>query len=226
MKVELFFATASLLLVTTVASYIYYKRIRQAQEEYEGSKDLVRVITSGFRREVDKIAKSISGLREDASAAQYAASESLKASRDAVELVRMGVEESNGQSERLEEAEKTIQQLRAEVEQLSQRPVVAVQPPSAAVQAPIPVQGDAVLDGLTPTELNVLALIEEMGEGTVPDIRERIGKTREHTARLLKKLYDRGFIDRNTSSMPYRYYVRKEIRELIKQQKDGARISA
>jgi len=223
--VELFFATASLLLVTTVASYIYYKRIRQAQEEYEGSKDLVRVITSGFRREVDKIAKSISGLREDAAAAQYAASESLKASRDAVELVRMGVEESKGQSERLGEAEKTIQQLRAEVEQLSQRPVVAVQPPSAAVQAPIPVQGDAVLDGLTPTELNVLALIEEMGEGTVPDIRVRIGKTREHTARLLKKLYERGFIDRNTSSMPYRYYVRKEIRELIKQQKDEARIS-
>ena len=222
---ELFFATASLLLVTTVASYIYYKRIRQAQEEYEGSKDLVRVITSGFRREVDKIAKSISGLREDAASAQYAASESLKASRDAVELVRMGVEESKGQSERLGEAEKTIQQLRAEVEQLSQRPVVAVQPPSAAVQAPIPVQGDAVLDGLTPTELNVLALIEEMGEGTVPDIRVRIGKTREHTARLLKKLYERGFIDRNTSSMPYRYYVRKEIRELIKQQKDEARIS-
>lgn len=223
---ELFFATASLLLVTTVASYIYYKRIRQAQEEYEGSKDLVRVITSGFRREVDKITKSISGLREDAAAAQYAAGESLKASRDVVELVRMGAEESKGQSERLEEAERTIQQLRAEVEQLSQRPVVAVQPPSAAVQAPIPVQGDAVLDGLTPTELDVLALIEEMGEGTVPDIRERIGKTREHTARLLKKLYERGFIDRNTSSMPYRYYVRKEIRELIKQQKDGARISA
>ena len=223
---ELFFATASLLLVTTVASYIYYKRIRQAQEEYEGSKDLVRVITSGFRREVDKIAKSISGLREDASAAQYAASESLKASRDAVELVRMGAEESKGQSERLESAEKTIQQLRAEVEQLSKRPVVAVQPPRASVQAPIPVQGDAVLDGLTQTELDVLALIEEMSEGTVPEIRERIGKTREHTARLLKKLYERGFIDRNTSSMPYRYYVRKEIRELIKQQKDGARISA
>ena len=223
---ELFFATASLLLVTTVASYIYYKRIRQAQEEYEGSKDLVRVITNGFRREVDKITKSISGLREDAAAAQYAAGESLKASRDAVELVRMGAEESKGQSERLEEAERTIQQLRAEVEQLSQRPVVSVQPPSAAVQAPIPVQGDAVLDGLTPTELDVLALIEEMGEGTVPDIRERIGKTREHTARLLKKLYERGFIDRNTSSMPYRYYVRKEIRELIKQLKDGARISA
>jgi hypothetical protein len=226
MIVELFFATASLLLVTTVASYIYYKRIRQAQEEYEGSKDLVRVITGGFRREVKKIAKSISGLQEDAAAAQYAASESLRASHDAVELVRRGIEESKGQSDRLEEAEKTIQELRAEVEQLSKRPVGAAQTPSAAVQAPIPVSGDAVLNGLTPTELDVLALIEEMGEGTVPEIRERIGKTREHTARLLKKLYERGFIDRNTSSMPYRYYVRKEIKELIKEQKERARIAA
>jgi hypothetical protein len=226
MTVELFFATASLLLVTTVASYIYYKRIRQAQEEYEGSKDLVRVITSGFRREVDKISKSISGFQEDAATAQYAASESLKVSRDAVELVKRGIKESKEQSERLEEAEKTIQQLKIELEQLSKRPTVTVQPASATVQAPIPVRGEAVLDGLTPTELNVLTLIEEMDEGTVPDIRERIEKTREHTARLLKKLYEQGFIDRNTSSMPYRYYVRKEIRDIIKQQKDGARISA
>jgi DNA-binding MarR family transcriptional regulator len=68
-------------------------------------------------------------------------------------------------------------------------------------------------------------MIEEMGEGSVPEIRDRIGKTREHTARLLKKLFDRGFIDRNTSGMPYRYNIRKEIRELIKEQKDKTEIS-
>jgi DNA-binding MarR family transcriptional regulator len=93
------------------------------------------------------------------------------------------------------------------------------------VEAPIPVEGDAVLENLTDTELEVLALIEELGEGTVPEIRERIGKTREHTARLLKKLYERGFIDRNTSGMPYRYHVRKEIRELIQQQKERMRLA-
>ena len=64
--------------------------------------------------------------------------------------------------------------------------------------------------------LTVLKIIDEMGEGSVPEIRGRIQKTREHTARLLKKLFDRGFIDRNTSGMPYRYHLRKEIVELVK----------
>jgi DNA-binding MarR family transcriptional regulator len=84
------------------------------------------------------------------------------------------------------------------------------------LDAPIPLQQGDVLDQLTPTEFDVLTLIDEMGEGSVPEIRERIQKTREHTARLLKKLFDKGFIDRNTSSMPYRYHLRKEVVELVK----------
>jgi len=78
---------------------------------------------------------------------------------------------------------------------------------------------------LTPTEIEVLMIIAEMEECSVPEIRERIRKTREHTARLLKKLYERGFIDRNTSGMPYRYRVRKEIKELIKQQKERMKLA-
>jgi len=52
-----------------------------------------------------------------------------------------------------------------------------------------------------------------------------VNKTREHTARLLKKLFDSGYIDRNTSGMPYRYSVRKEIKDLIQQQKENTQIS-
>ena len=52
-----------------------------------------------------------------------------------------------------------------------------------------------------------------------------MNKTRERTARLLKKLFESGFIDRNTSGMPYRYSVRKEIKELIQQQKENAQLS-
>ena len=81
--------------------------------------------------------------------------------------------------------------------------------------APIPVEGDNILQQITGTELEVLKMIVDLGEGTVPEIKGVIGKTREHTARLLKKLYEKGYIDRNTSSMPYRYSIRKEIRELI-----------
>jgi predicted transcriptional regulator len=83
------------------------------------------------------------------------------------------------------------------------------------VTAPIPVEGDNILQQITGTELEVLKMIVDLGEGTVPEIKDVIGKTREHTARLLKKLYEKGYIDRNTNSMPYRYSIRKEIRELI-----------
>jgi DNA-binding MarR family transcriptional regulator len=86
----------------------------------------------------------------------------------------------------------------------------------ASIDAPIPLQQKDVLDQLTPTEFEVLILIDELAEGSVPEIRKRIKKTREHTARVLKKLFDKGFIDRNSNSMPYRYYLRKEIMELVK----------
>jgi len=86
------------------------------------------------------------------------------------------------------------------------------------------VHGEDILQTLTNTELEVLKMIVDFGEGTVPEIKEQIQKTREHTARLLKKLYDKGFIDRNTNSMPYRYSIRKEIRDLIQEQNEASTI--
>ena len=74
-------------------------------------------------------------------------------------------------------------------------------------------------------EDNGRRMIVDIGEGSVTEIREQIGKTREHTARLLKKLYDKGFIDRNTSRMPYRYVIRKEIKELILQGSETSTLS-
>jgi uncharacterized membrane protein len=220
---EFLFATLSFLAITMAASFIYYKRIRQAQAEYEGSKDLVRSITRGFVSQVEKISRSIVGIQRDASDARHMAGEALDASREAIGAAEESREETKRLSERIDDTDKSISSMREEIQKLAERSAAA--PVQARVEAPIPVEGDAVLENLTDTELEVLALIEEMGEGTVPEIRERIGKTREHTARLLKKLYERGFIDRNTSGMPYRYHVRKEIRELIQQQKERMRLA-
>jgi uncharacterized membrane protein len=220
---EFLFVTLSFLAITVAASFIYYKRIKQAQVEYERSKDLVRSITQGFVRQVERISKSIAGMQRDASDALHMAGEALDASRDAISTAEESRKETKKLAERIDDTDTAISSMREEIQKLAERPVAA--PVQARVEAPIPVEGDAVLENLTETELEVLALIEELGEGTVPEIRERIGKTREHTARLLKKLYERGFIDRNTSGMPYRYHVRKEIRELIQQQKERMRLA-
>jgi hypothetical protein len=200
--------------VTTIASFIYYIRINQAQQEYEEARDIVRGITSGFTRQISRLTATISGFESDAADAHRVAAQALEASRAAVEASIPNVNERKDIEERFEGTEKTIEELRKEIQELSKRPVTFV--PSSPIDAPIPLQQRDVLDQLTPTEFNVLTLIDEMGEGSVPELRERIKKTREHTARLLKKLFDKGFIDRNTNSMPYRYHLRKEIVDLVK----------
>ena len=211
---ELFFATLTLFVVTSVASFIYYMKISQAQEEYENARDIVRGITSGFTRQISRLTAAISSFEGDASDAHRVAAQAIEASKVAVEASKSGVDERKALAEQLKSAEKTLEDLRKEIQELFRRPV----PPASAapMDAPIPLQQRDVLDQLTPTEFEVLTMIDELGEGSVPEIRERIQKTREHTARLLKKLFDRGFIDRNTSSMPYRYHLRKEIVELVK----------
>lgn len=220
---ELLFATVSLFAVTILGSFIYYRRIRQAQAEYEGSKDLVRSITLGFTQQFTKQLRVINGIKRDSSDAQLAATEALKVSQDAMEAVREDNERTKRLAERMDKTEKAFASMSDEMQKLVKMPRAA--PLNIEVEAPIPLRQEAVLEQLTQTELEVLALIEEAGEGSVPEIRKRIEKTREHTARLLKKLFDKGFIDRNTSSMPYRYYIRKEIKELIQQQRESMRIT-
>jgi DNA-binding MarR family transcriptional regulator len=220
---ELFFATACLFTVTLAASFIYYKRIKEAQMEYESSKNVVRNLTLGFSGQVTKLSQRIKGIEEGSNVAQDAASEALKVSHQAIDETRRSGEKTLKLEGRFEENERAIASMKEEMKRLSLRPSVTV--PMKTVDAPIPLRQDAVLDQLTETELDVLTMIEELGEGSVPEVRDRIGKTREHTARLLKKLFDQGFIDRNTSGMPYRYNIRKEIIELIKQQRDRAELS-
>jgi len=220
---ELFFATLMLFAVTTIASFIYYKRISQAREEYEESRDIVKGIMNGFTRQILRLTDAISNFESDAAEANIAANQALEVSKEAVEASKSGIDERRLITQKLENTEKSIEEIRNEIQELSKRPAPRLQ--TVPINAPIPLQQKDVLDQLTPTEFNVLTLIDELGEVSVPEIREKIEKTREHTARLLKKLFDKGFIDRNTNSMPYRYHLRKEIMELVKNHKTRSEIN-
>ena len=209
--------------VTTIASFIYYKRISLAREEYEESRDIVKSITNGFTRQISRLTDAISNFESNAAETNITANRALDVSRVAVEASKSGIDERRLLTEKVENTENSIEEIRKEIQELSKRPVPRLQ--TVPIIAPIPLQQKDVLDQLTPTEFNVLALIDELGEVSVPEIREKIEKTREHTARLLKKLFDKGFIDRNTSSMPYRYHLRKEVVELIKNHKTRSEIN-
>jgi mannitol-specific phosphotransferase system IIBC component len=214
---ELIVTTAALLLVIVVASIILYRRIEDATKEYEGSKEAVRNITFGFTRQVNRLQNDITNTENIATMAKIVASDALKNSSEAKETTLKGLEAVKGLQNRVESTESAVEFIKKEIHKLSTTPKIRNNFPQE-ISAAIPVQKGNVLQQLTDTELNALKKITQLGEGTVPEIKEHISLTREHTARMLKKLYESGFVDRNTNAMPYHYSVRREIRDLIQQQ--------
>ena len=214
---ELTFTAAALLLVTVAASIIFYRKIQEATAEYDGAKESIRNITFGFTRQVNRLQQDVAKVENEATTAKIVASEALRNSGEAKEATLKGLEAVKSLQNRIETTETSVESLKKEVQKLAMAPkqrVVVRQD----ISAPIPVQQSNILSRLTETELSALKKIAELGEGAVPEIKEHLGTTREHTARMLKKLYESGFVDRSTNAMPYRYSVRREIRDLIQQQ--------
>lgn len=65
----------------------------------------------------------------------------------------------------------------------------------------------------TSTELGVLALLDEQGPKSAPEIGRHVGRSREHTARLMKKLLDEGYVLRDQSRIPYRYSLSERVKQ-------------
>ena len=214
----LFYTNLAMFVVLIVASYIFYQRIKMAQTEYEESQETVQNITGVFTRQVKKMESEINRIERETLQAKYMANQAISAGQGSGDATLVGLEKVKELNNRVEAIETNIESMRNDLKKLASQPRVLpqVQPVTAA----IPVEGGNILQQITETEMEVLKMIVDLGEGTVPEIKDVIGKTREHTARLLKKLYEKGYIDRNTSGMPYRYSIRKEIRELILDQNE------
>lgn len=61
------------------------------------------------------------------------------------------------------------------------------------------------VEALHPSALAALRLIEERGEVMSSDVSKALNLSREHTARLLKSLNDRGYVKRE--GKPFRYML-------------------
>jgi len=198
---EMLFTTLSLFVVMIVGSYIVYQRVVMAQAEYDDSKDAVRNISSGFTRQVKRMESELDRIEREALQAKYMASKAINSRQETGDATLKGLEKVKELSDRVENIESSIDAMRGDLQKIVSQPRIVQQTP---VTASIPLESDNILQQITGTELNVLKMIVDLGEGTV----------------LLKKLYEKGYIDRNTSSMPYRYSIRKEIRELILEQNE------
>jgi biotin operon repressor len=66
----------------------------------------------------------------------------------------------------------------------------------------------------TETEVRVLRLLVG-GPRSSAQIKEEVGRSREHTARLMKALFDRGLVVRNDRNKPYVYEITDSGRSYV-----------
>ncbi len=77
---------------------------------------------------------------------------------------------------------------------------------TGSVQLPKSISPPVAVGEGTETEIRVLRMLVD-GPRSSAEIKERVGKSREHTARLMKSLFDRGLVVRNDRNKPYVYEI-------------------
>jgi CRP-like cAMP-binding protein len=66
------------------------------------------------------------------------------------------------------------------------------------------------------TEREALRLVfEGRGKTTAKDIQQKIGRTREHAARMMNGLFQEGLVDRDVSVRPFAYSITQKGRDLL-----------
>jgi DNA-binding MarR family transcriptional regulator len=65
----------------------------------------------------------------------------------------------------------------------------------------------------TPTEMQVLSLLSEKGAIAAPEIGRLVGRSREHTARLMKRLFEEGYVRRDQNRIPFRYSLVDRVKQ-------------
>jgi DNA-binding MarR family transcriptional regulator len=72
-----------------------------------------------------------------------------------------------------------------------------------------------IMENLTPTEHQVMEILSNEGAKAAPELGKRLNKSREHMARLMKKLYLEGYVDRESNHTPFRYKLSEKLRSTI-----------
>jgi len=173
--------------------------------------------TDSIEKKITPIEEQLNGLTQSYQAMTQTISQNLTEKTQTNTTILSGL---SGLETKLRDIEVTQETLRnkitgveEQIQKLSSAPPQDVK--SESVLPPIPIRRDKALAALTDTEIVVLEMLSKEGSKTAPQIKERVGLSREHTARLMKKLYEEGYLEREAGKIPFRYSIRKEVEALL-----------
>jgi hypothetical protein len=133
---------------------------------------------------------------------------------------------------RLHDYDKVIAELRAKVDIIESRVqphgVVVSQHPSqpqphvAPITEPVTVTQNVIIEkDVNSTTDYIFKLLAERPRSS-REVQLAIGRTREHTARLMKKLHDLGLVSRDINTKPFRYNITNAGLEKLKKRVEAA----
>ena len=133
----------------------------------------------------------------------------IKIRMDAMEI--QGVEEKSDNDPNLE-LKQFLQKL-VKNEAVEPQPEKAVEQPRTTPEKIDPVPDAPRMEHVNPT-IHVLQLITDKTM-TSRDIQVTLNRSREHTSRLMKKLFEDGLVERNIETKPYTYSITEKGRTKI-----------
>ncbi|MGB8780651.1 MAG: winged helix DNA-binding protein [Candidatus Bathyarchaeia archaeon] len=232
----LFILVSCLLATTAVSAVEYYRRLRQSKKEYEKARgaveDIILSFNRQFRREgekletlaykvgaVDSKGDRILGMMGDVEKRMSTAEAKVSADSEGRETLAVRLAEVENKTRDIVASQEAVTAKIVNLEQQA-RQFSAV--PETSLEAAIPIRRDKALAQLTGTEVAVLEMLASEGPKTAPQIKEKVRLSREHTARLMKKLYEEGYLERETSKIPFKYSSKKEMEKLLRKPEDQA----
>lgn len=223
---EILLIGSILLLSSSVAfSLLYYRQVSKAQKEYEAAKNVVGHIIISFNKQLERQgeqSRAISYKLETVSTKHSELAGQLKEHEKRLIDIASKVE---GFSEIEMKVKEDLTKIRGKIDRIEETQTEISQrvgeTPEVKIEAAIPIRRERALAPLTETELRVLEIIADAGSKTAPQIKSIIKLSREHTARLVKKLYEEGYLERDAGKTPYKYSVKDEMLKILKKPESG-----
>ncbi len=217
-------STTIFMLITIAFAIRYCNILKLAQEEYVKAKNIVGEIVLSLKKRQDKQSETIEQLAFQVETTQSSI-ERLTGRfhgvesqvKDLVSFVKpqnakneeftVSVDAIKKEVDALAENQKRLQNQLTEFENNAQKAMKEEKKPPSA-------ETPKSFINLTGTERDILQFLTNEGAKTAPEVEKRVGKTREHTARLMKKLWQEGYIERDTHMIPYIYRVTENFKKM------------
>ena len=218
----------SMLWLSTLSfTNLYVRRLRAVAREYSESRLIIESIVATSKHRSDQLSREIKNLEAQIKGTQASADQMISATSqlsERVEETLKALQKSNppeqGILDNIFRLQKELERLRdAQVSLEARLSVATPRAPHTAntlIRTPRDESPEAQETTLTETENIVVQFILSEGPKTAKDVEQKIGKTREHTARLMKKLWQEGYVERETHRIPFTYRAAEPLKSLDK----------